>query len=58
MQGIEEPPKSRGRWLHPLWLEISPSDDVDMMGAPSDASEADDGDDGLFGIADGGDVGS
>jgi len=35
----------------------SPSDDVDMMGAPSDASEADDGDDGLFGIADGGDVG-
>jgi len=58
MQGIEEPPKSRGPVAPPIMARNSPSDDVDMMGAPSDASEADDGDDGLFGIADGGDVGS
>lgn len=58
MQGIEEQPKPRGPVAPPIMARNSPSEDVDMTHPRSDASDVEDGDDGLFGAGDEAEEGS
>jgi hypothetical protein len=55
MQGIEEQPRQREPVAPPIMARNSPSEDVDVIRARSEGSEAEDGDDGLFGAGDEGD---